>query len=362
MSDKSETFSNIAGRKPNFTSKTDNQIGSHLEDFVRGRGICTSEEIVKEGMEHFKLSRSQIYKIWSKVKKNKVLRATDEDLKRYGISTVKGNTTYWIHIDNSKIRDEFRELIVTLTRSDTKYQFLGLLGELDSKRFHDYLEGGPKEETDMLVCLLSLMLNKECPEEISQKNGMTRLRIDTSEINGLAHAISGFLQTMYVANNYMGKKYKDLFFSLLTETLNKVVIEEHTNHSSLELAEHLSFIASDVDKKKFDRLIFSSFKDNLIKNSGDYDKIYGGILNIEGILTYLANGSSQKKFEYTFWRYMWEIVIGSSDKVPEDMIPKEEEVKVSDTIRSIMNGKISQHPTLYHDIQSTIERIRSLCE
>ena len=362
MSNKNETFTGIVGRKPHSISKSDNEVGSRLEDFVRDRGICTTGEVIKEGMEHFRLSRSQIYKIWSKVKKDKVLRATDEDLRRYKISTVKGNTTYWIHVDNSKIHDEFRELILTLTKSDTEYQFLGLLGELDSKRFHVYLEGAPIEETDLLVCLLALMLNRDCPEEISQKNGMTRLRIDTSEINGFAHTISGFLKTVYVANNYVGKKYEDLFFPILEDTLDKVVIEDHTNQSFLELAKHLSFILNDTDKKKFDGLIFSSFKRNLIKNSGHYDKIYGGLLNIEGILTYLTKGSSQKKLEYRFWKYMWEIVIGSLDNIPEEMISQEEKVKVSDTMHSIMDGKISQRPTLYHDIQSTIERIRSLCE
>ena len=124
----------------------------------------------------------------------------------------------------------------------------------------------------------------------------------------------------------------------------------------------LSFIASDVNKEKFNKLIFSSFKQNLIKNRGDYDKIYGGIINIEGILSYLTKESGQKKLEYGFWKYMWEIVIFSSDKIPEAMISQDERRKVSETIYAIINGEIPTRPNLYIEIQKVIEQIRDLSE
>jgi hypothetical protein len=362
MSEINRIFRGQAGRKPSIKSKSGNQIASYLEGYVRNRGICTSGEIVNEGMKHFKLSRSQIYTTWSKIKKNKVLKATKEELKQFGISDVKGNTTYWIHIDNSKIRDEFRELIAALARADTKKQFLVLLRELRSSRFHDFLIGGPIDETDLLLCLLLLMLNNTYPTEISPICGQTTQTIDRSQITDFAHEISDYLRTIYLANNYMSKKYESLFFLILKDTLNKVVVEDQTNSNILGLAKDLSFIASDVNKEKFNEIIFSSFKQNLIKNSVDYDKIYGGIINIESILSYLMKESGQKKLEYRFWNYMWKIVIFSCDKVPEDRISQDEKRKVSETIHIMINGETSIRPNLYNDIQKIIEQIRDLSE
>ena len=141
-----------------------------------------------------------------------------------------------------------------------------------------------------------------------------------------------------------------------------VVIEGQTNSNILELTKDLSYIACDVDKKNFNKLIFSLFKQNLIKNSGDYDKIYGGIINIKDILSYLTKESGQRKLEYGFWKYMWEILIFSSDQIPKDMISQDEKRKVSETISIIINGETPTRPNLYNDIHKLIEQIRELCE
>lgn len=360
MSKINKTFNNHVGRIPDNRNRTGAQVRSYLEDFVRKRGICTSGEIVKEGMHHFKLSRSQIYSIWTKVKMNNVLKATEEELKQYGISAIKGNTTYWIHIDNSKIRDEFTELIAALTSSNTKIQFLGILGELESIRFYDFLKKGTTEGTDQLLCLLLLMLNRQCPEEISGKYKFNNLRIEASEIADYTHVISAYLKTIYEATKYISKKYEKILSSILEESFNKVLIEDQSNPNSLELVKHLSFIVSDANKQKFNEVIFSSFKNNLVRNSADYDKIYGGIINIENILMYLVKESGYKKLEYRFWRFMWQILIRTFNHFPKDMLSDDEKKKLSEAVDTIMNGGIYKRPNFYKDVLNIMARIRDL--
>ncbi len=361
MSEINRIKSGHVGRIPNNRSKTGNIIGNYLEDFVKNRGICTSGEIVNEGMKHFKLSRSQIYAIWSKVKKNKVLKATKEELTQFGISDLKGNTTYWIHLDNSKVRDEFGELILALSRSTTKSQFLGLLGELGEDRFQDFLKNGPVDSIDQIVGLLMLMLHKDCPAGISQKYGLTKLEINFSEITEYAHVVANYLKKMH-PSGYMSSIYGEQLFSIFNEELEKSVVENMTVSSGYELLKHISFIVSDIDNEQFNEAIFSSFKRNLNAEQFKFDKINGGIHNLLQLISELTEESGKKKLQYKYWRYMWQILLTSFDKIPAEMLNNGEREKIAITVNSIQSLNTPNGPNRFNEIRILIDGLRKLCE
>ena len=361
VSESKKIFDSHVGRIPNNTSKTGNIVGSYLEDFAKNTGICTSGEIVNEGMKHFKLSRSQIYTIWSKVKKNNVLKATEEELKQFSISDVKGNTTYWIHIDNSKVRDEFRELIVALSRSTTKNQFLGLLGELGEDRFQNFLKNGPIDGIDQLVGLLMLMLNKDCPVEISRKYGLTKLEINSSEITEYAHEVASYLKKMR-PSIYMSSTYFKQFISIFTDELCRSMVENMTFSSVYELLKNISFIVSDIDNDRFNEAIFSSFKQNLNRDQFEFDKIYGGIHNLEQLISELTKESDRKKLQYKYWRYMWQIILASFDRVPAEVLNNEERMKLAITVNNLTNLNTPNGPNRFNEVRILIDRLRKLCE
>lgn len=361
VSDRNRIFSSHAGRIPNNISKTGDIIGNYLEDFVKNRGVCTSGEIVNEGMKHFKLSRSQIYAIWSKVKKNKVLKATNEDLEQFGIYDVKGNTTYWLHIDNSKVHDEFRELIFALSKSTTKSQFLGLLGELGEDRFQVFLKNGPVDGIDQLVGLMMLMLHKDCPLGISRKYGLTKLEINFSGITEYAHVVANYLKKMH-PSGYMSSIYGKQFASIFDEELEKSVVENMTVSSGYELLKHISFIVSDIDNKQFNEAIFSSFKRNLNADQFKFDKIYGGIHNLLQLISDLTKESGKKKLQYKYWRYMWQILLTSFDKIPGGVLNNEEREKIAITVNSISSLNTPNGSNRFNEVLILIDGLRKLCE
>jgi hypothetical protein len=350
-----------AGRIPNNRSKTGIQVESYLEDFVKKRGICTSGDVVKEGMIHFRLSRSQVYTVWNKVKMNNVIRATEEELKQYGISTIKGNTTYWIHINSSKIREEFRELILALSRSTTKSQFLGLLGELGEDRFQVFLKNGPVDGIDQLVGLLMLMLHKDCPVGVSKKYGLTKLEINFSEITEYAHVVANYLKKMH-PSGYMSSMYRQQFLSIFNEELEKSVVENMTVSSVYELLKHISFIVSDIDNELFNEAIFLSFKQNLTADEFKFDKIYGGIHNLIQLISELTKESGKKKLQYKFWRYMWQILLTSFDKIPAEELNNVEREKIAITVNSISSLNTPNGPNGFNEIRILIDGLRKLCE
>ena len=361
MSESEKIFRSQVGRIPNNKSKTGNLVGSYLEDFVRNRGICTSGEIVNEGMKHFKLSRSQIYTTWSKIKKNKVLKATKKELKQFGISDVKGNTTYWLHIDNSKVRDEFRELILALSRSTTKSQFLGLLGELGEDRFQDFLKNGPVDGIDQLVGLLMLMVHKDCPVEVSRKYDLTKLEINFSEITEYAHVVASYLRRMH-PSSYISNMYRKQLFSIFNEELRKLVVENMTVSRVYELLKHITFIVSDIDDEQFNKAIFLSFKQILTSDQFEFDKIYGGIHNLEQLISELTRESDRKKLQYKYWRYMWQIILASFDKIPAKILNNEERMKLAITVNNLTNLNTPNGQNRFNEVRIIIDRLRKLCD
>ena len=348
------------GRIPNNRIKTGIKVENYLDNFVKTRGICASGDVVKEGMKHFRLSRSQVYTIWTKVKMNNVIRATEEELKQYGIYDVKGNTTYWIHIDNSKIRDEFRELILALTKSTTKSQFLGLLGELSEDRFQDFLKNAPIDGIDQLVGLLMLMLHKDCPLGISQKYRFTKLGINFSEITEYAHVVAAYLKKMHMSG-YMSSMYGEQFVSIFQKELEKSVVENVTGSSCYELLKHTSFIVSNFDNEKFNEAIFSSFKRNLIENGFKFDKIYGGIHNLLQLISELTKESDKKKLQYKYWRYMWQIILASFDNIPAELLNENERIKLAITVNNLSNLNTLKDPNRFNEVRILIDRLRELC-
>ena len=361
MSANNKTFNNHVGRIPDNRNKTAAHVGCYLEDFVRKRGICTSGEIVEEGMKHFKLSRSQIYTVWSKVKNSKVLKATKEELKQFGISDVKRNTTYWIHIDNSKIREEFSELIVALSKSTTKNQFLGLLGELGEDRFQDFLKNGTIDVIDQLVGLLMLMLNKDCPREISRKYRLAKLEIKFSEIIEYAHVVAVYLKKMH-PSSYMSSMYGEQFVSIFKEELEKSVVQNMTASSGYALLKHISFIISDIDNEQFNMVIFSSYKRILTADRFEFDKIYGGIHILLQLITELTKESGKKKLQYKYWKFMWQILLISFEKIPEEFLNKEEREKIAITVNQLSSLNTSNGPNRFNEVRILIDGFRKLCE
>ena len=205
------------------------------------------------------------------------------------------------------------------------------------------------------------MVHKDCPVEVSRKYDLTKLEINFSEITEDAHVGASYLRRMH-PSSYISNMYRKQLFSIFNEELRKLVVENMTVSRVYELLKHITFIVSDIDDEQFNKAIFLSFKQILTSDQFEFDKIYGGIHNLEQLISELTRESDRKKLQYKYWRYMWQIILASFDKIPAKILNNEERMKLAITVNNLTNLNTPNGQNRFNEVRIIIDRLRKLCD
>jgi hypothetical protein len=109
-------------------------------------------------------------------------------------------------------------------------------------------------------------------------------------------------------------------------------------------------------------VIFSSYKRILTADRFEFDKIYGGIHILLQLITELTKESGKKKLQYKYWKFMWQILLISFEKIPEEFLNKEEREKIAITVNQLSSLNTSNGPNRFNEVRILIDGFRKLCE
>ncbi|WP_291490357.1 hypothetical protein [Desulfurella sp.] len=265
---KYDTNRSKRGRKPISMRRSTDQIKEYIINYVNEKQIATSNDIINRMKDKFHIANSTAYNEWKKFKDKEIVKATEDDFKKFGKNIKrKKNTKHWKTLQNSNARDEFNIVIDKIKESSDLSEVSALIDLLTTKKLRDFSIGRNIDDIDRLIEILKDFL----------PNGKFNKLFGESNTGDCVFEIIEFM--FHIAENNRE------IFSDKSEPIEKILEKFKLNFLDIDSVHdkgmkgmtNLVLFLHKINKVNLSTLFLDLFKLNMIREDGNTDKILNTI-------------------------------------------------------------------------------------